>query len=89
MEPKGSRQATPVPVSVPPLSLGPHALASLLLSAGLSPAPLCLIAGFFSLVMVSVLSQNSDLNVLWLPFCQVPNFTLSLSDLSAQIPTTD
>lgn len=71
-----------------PLSLGPQALASFLLSSGLSHAPRCLAAGFLSLIMVSLLSQNFDFHVLWLSLGYVANFISSLYDLSAQIPTT-
>lgn len=58
-------------------------------STQLSHAPLCLTAGFLSLITVYVLSQNSDLHVLWLSLCQVANFISSLYDLSAHILTTE
>ena len=72
-----------------PLSPAPRALTSLL-PAGLSHALLGLTAGFllFS-ITVYVLSQNSDLHVLWLPLRHVANFISSLYELSAQILTTE
>lgn len=71
-----------------PFCLGPHVLA-FLLSSRLSQGPLCLAAGFLSLIMAYVFSQNFAFHVQWLSFCHVANFISSLNDLSAQIPTTD
>lgn len=85
----GRRQVTIISLSLSlPASLGPQALASFLLSSGLSHAPLCLTAGFLPLIIVSLLSQNFDFHVPWLSLCYVANFISSLYDLSAQIPTT-
>ena len=58
-------------------------------STQLSHAPLCLTAGFLSLIMVYVLSQNSDLHVLWLSLRHVANFISSLYDLPGHILTTE
>lgn len=90
MEPKGKSQVTFLSLSLSlPLSPRDPALVSLLLSAGLSHVPLCLIAGFISLMVVSLLSENSDLHVLRLSLSHITNFISSSCDFSAQIPTTD